>query len=67
MLLLTLAATLLVNVLITHWVINVFEGVIRVGQNVQSQLILQLNLKYKNIKRDQNLLVLIQEINYLNH
>ena len=66
MLLLTLAATLLVNVLITQGVINVFEGVIRVGQNVQSQLILQLNLKYKNIKRDRNLLVLIQEINYLN-
>ena len=40
MLLLTLAGTLLVNVLITQGVINVFERVIRVGQNVQSQLIL---------------------------
>ena len=66
MLLCTLGASLLGNILTGKDTIIVREGTIRAGQNFLCHLILQIISKYKSIiKTNLNLMVFIQEIIYL--
>ena len=67
MLLGTLGASLLENLLTSKGTIREDEGTIRGGENFYCHLILYLLLKYKNIiKMNLNLMMFIEEIIFLN-
>ena len=67
----TLAATLLENVLLgktkkpRRGVIRASEGTNRAGQHLQCHFILWIMLKYKHIKKNVDLMVFSREIIYL--